>query len=58
MDKYIDMRMYGLSDRFTKEFEGHTISRILSQEKGIYHIVAKEKRFKDIAKYNRKNRRK
>lgn len=42
MDKYIDMRMYGLSDRFTKEFEGHTISRILSQEKGIYHIVAEK----------------
>lgn len=42
MNKYIDMNRYGLSDRFvnlSKEFEGLTVGRILSQEKGLYRTV-------------------
>lgn len=42
MNKYIDMKKYGLSDRFvnlSKGFEGLTVARILSQEKGLYRTV-------------------
>lgn len=43
LDKYMDMKRYGLSDQLincTQEFEGLTVSRITSQEKGIYCIIA------------------
>lgn len=38
-----DMKLYGLSDQLAaaaKGFEGLTVSRIISQEKGIYRLVA------------------
>ena len=41
----IDMKLYGLSDQLASiagTFEGLTVSRILSQEKGIYRIVAEK----------------
>ena len=45
MTKAIDMRIYGLSDYFvnmSEAFEELTVSRIISQEKGLYRIVAKQ----------------
>lgn len=41
--KKIDMKQYGLSEQFTNlgnSFEGMTISRILSQEKGLYRLIS------------------
>ena len=43
MERYIDMKMYGLSDRITDtagKYEGLMIARITAQEKGIYRIVS------------------
>lgn len=45
MNDPIDMTAYGLSDHFLNmagDFETLTISRIISQNKGFYHIVAKQ----------------
>jgi ribosome biogenesis GTPase len=45
MKKYIDMKQYGLTEDFESEvykYKNLSVSRILSQEKGLYRIVARQ----------------
>lgn len=42
MKNYIELKKYGLTEKFidlAKEFEGLSVARIISQEKGIYKII-------------------
>ena len=45
MKKYIDMKQYGLTEDFESEvykYKNLSVARILSQEKGLYRIVARQ----------------
>lgn len=45
MSQSIDMKIYGLSDCFVdrrKDFEGMTVSRVVTQGKGLYRIVSEQ----------------
>lgn len=45
MKNYIELKKYGLTEKFidlAKEFEGLSVARIISQEKGIYKIISEK----------------